>query len=150
MRASLVGLLLTVVSAVYPQPHPLVGRWTLAVANAEPVPGVGVEAVEREGSLVVSQVGDSLIGELTLGSPPGYPPREPQRLAGLARGSSLALSAQVASRLMTADRQMREIVADLRLELTLSGDSLSGELVRSIDGTVANPRIPVTGSRRPK
>ena len=136
-------------SLLHSQSHPLIGRWTMVVPSpmlsnrgSEPV-----EAVDMDALMDVKADGDSLIATLTFAAPPGQAPREPLRLAGTNKAGQMELSVSTPSTVVTHDRQVSTRMIIQTLVLDLQGDTINGELVRTLNGQVANPRIFVRGTR---
>lgn len=125
----------------------LAGEWTVTLAT-----GIrnenGVETpIMQTGTLSITAQGDSLIGIMKMQPPEGAPARPPARMAAkLAAGPAVFVLTSQATINMNGETSTRTAVSTFTL--SANGDTLTGTLVRRIEGMdfPASP-MPVTGSR---
>jgi hypothetical protein len=132
------------------QAHPLIGRWDVSVPVGKRVENGEAEAVVAKGSLLVTQVGDSLIATLKVTPPEGMPERPATRMASKAGVGAVTFVTRSDAKInMNGEESTHTSVSTWTF--TVDSDTLKGSVSRVIEGLpegmgMADPQQ-VTGKR---
>jgi len=131
------------------QQSPFAGTWRLSYPVGATIENGVVTPIMGAGTLVVTPVADSLIGELNMDPDPELPPRPAQRLAASATAPAATFIARSEATInMNGSESKATVISTWKL--TVKGDSLSGTVERVLeDFEDANqPPHEVTGVRQ--
>jgi hypothetical protein len=157
MRALLRLVLPAVITAVLTAPTtlsaqpsaPIVGSWNLEWEIGRSRADGGATAVIATGTMSIVADGDSLVATLTTSSrSDGAPITRPTATFGGRRIDGGATFTQVSESMLTMNGEARVQRSISLWTITVSGDQLTGQLKRSIEGLMIEiPSVPVKGWR---
>ena len=133
------------------QASPFVGKWAVEITagmrieDGEPTP------IRAKATLAIVETGDSLVATLTVEPNENVPPRPPARFAAAKVAGNAVTFLQRSEARLNANGEERTAWMVSTWALTVSGNAISGDVRREIEGGMgpSMPAQPLSGTRVP-